>query len=795
MDDRSPSASNELEPLNSLVNLLENPEDLLQTLLSSQPQDDDKNAAKDIQATLRSTSKSLFSTLEHLASLQQTLSSHSGEEAQDDESPLSGLSQLLVGSSPDSGNNSDTDDEVDESIDAETIWGQVDLQNAALIDNLSENLVYLKKKIKNGQEHKQDLGSIVRLLNDMDSDSEEDNDIMEEGEEDDSDSIPDDDGSKDISDDDSEARRIRERMEKAMADMDDDSADNDDEEESIDYSKATSVTQAIDDDFSEEDPIREQMNDGFFDLNEMQAFADEEEEMLPDGAFDERNDDEVDLYKKKQKQLPHVLARKGNVLEDFDEDDFDEEDEDEEDAALSKPNEGRKRYRDDDDINALEAIYKGLGNKGEGVANMTASDFFGPPRKPSERYLQLKKNQITKVDGGGGDDDDADSWDDHDFASEGKDWTEGEEVNQETSENDDDEGKDDTENGETETSDEKIEKLSNFASHSQKLQQMTKKFEEEMLAEKPWQMLGEAKGSQRPADSLLEATPLFEGASKSAPIITVEHTESLEEMIKARILAEDWDDVIPRELPDIGMKKDGELPEVSQEKSKLSLGELYEREYLKKATGYDKDAEEKLTEEEKAKGELKSIFAKLCSKLDALSNYHFAPRPVCDEVDVKTSTTPAIAMEEVLPLHVSDAKALAPEEIYASKKGRDAVIRGESEKSQLDRQRERQSKKAARRKARKSKLADEKLISKLQPGLGLNNPYEKRKMREELQMARASGKVIAGDIDQGSSIKTSTGFFEKLNQESVDGFEEANRAAKRRKKEIGNASKAVSFKL
>merc|ERR1712012_268713 len=126
----------------------------------------------------------------------------------------------------------------------------------------------------------------------------------------------------------------------------------------------------------------------------------------------------------------------------------------------------------------------------------------------------------------------------------------------------------------------KTDKVSNFASHNQKLQQLTKKFEEELLAEKPWQMLGEAKGTQRPADSLLEATPQFEGASKIAPIITVEHTQSIEEMIKSRILAEDWDDVIPRELPDIGMKQNGELPEVSQEKSKLSLGELYEREYL-----------------------------------------------------------------------------------------------------------------------------------------------------------------------------------------------------------------------
>ena len=165
-----------------------------------------------------------------------------------------------------------------------------------------------------------------------------------------------------------------------------------------------------------------------------------------------------------------------------------------------------------------------------------------------------------------------------------------------------------------------------------------------MLAEKPWRMTGEAKGEQRPKNSLLKSTPDFEVATKMAPIITVEHTQSIEEIIKKRILEEDWDDVVPRELPDIGLgKRKGELPEVSQEKSKLGLGELYEREYLKKVEGYDKDALERETKEDKAKNEMKSLFANLCSKLDALSNYHFAPRPVADEAEVRSVTTPAIA--------------------------------------------------------------------------------------------------------------------------------------------------------
>ena len=49
-----------------------------------------------------------------------------------------------------------------------------------------------------------------------------------------------------------------------------------------------------------------------------------------------------------------------------------------------------------------------------------------------------------------------------------------------------------------------------------------------------------------------------------------------------------------RALPGVGSRMGEEKNlEVSQEKSKLGLGELYEREYLKKAMRLDVEAEEK----------------------------------------------------------------------------------------------------------------------------------------------------------------------------------------------------------
>lgn len=527
--------------------------------------------------------------------------------------------------------------------------------------------------------------------------------------------------------------------------------------------------------------------------------------MLPNEAYGEPDPDGDDMIEKKKNSLPHRKGRTGEES-DLSDEEFD---------ALERKYESnvrRRKYRDDEDINALASMYKDdepenedIESEDEDVVNMTAADFFGPPRQPSKEYIKgLEKGGNPSRPGD--DFDDADSWDDHNFEDDDDfDWRKGSSANAEIKSenpNDDSDSSESDADEEESVEDEKVsedqKQVSNYKKRSQKLEAVTQELEQEMLAEKPWQMLGETTGTKRPENSLLEATPEFEFATKMAPIITAEHTESIEEMIKRRVLAEDWDDVIPRELPDIGMdKRNGELPEVSQEKSKLSLGELYEREYLKKAVGYDKDAVEKESEEEKAKSEMRMLFANLCSKLDALSNYHFTPRPVADEANIKTSETPAIAMEEVLPLHVSDSRALAPEEVYGKKKGRDGILRSESEMDQTDRRRIRQAKKAARRKARKAKLADEKIISRLKPELGLNNPYEKRKLREELQMARASGKVVKGEVDKNADYKTSTKFFQKMQSHVQSSIRDGNddSSASKKRKTVQDSIKSSKFKL
>ena len=89
-------------------------------------------------------------------------------------------------------------------------------------------------------------------------------------------------------------------------------------------------------------------------------------------------------------------------------------------------------------------------------------------------------------------------------------------------------------------------------------------------------MRGGAGGKYIPSDSLFQSTPGFKSASKANPIITQEHMSTIENMIKVLVLGEYWDDVISRALTDVGSRRgEDEAPEVSQEKSKLYLGEIY----------------------------------------------------------------------------------------------------------------------------------------------------------------------------------------------------------------------------
>ncbi|KFP85676.1 U3 small nucleolar ribonucleoprotein MPP10, partial [Apaloderma vittatum] len=197
---------------------------------------------------------------------------------------------------------------------------------------------------------------------------------------------------------------------------------------------------------------------------------------------------------------------------------------------------------------------------------------------------------------------------------------------------------------------------SSFEKRQEKMRKKIENLEEQLLEEKPWQLKGEVTGQKRPENSLLEETVLFDHAIRMAPVITEETTFQLEDIIKQRILDEAWDDVVPKEKPKEDASEYKKRVTLDHEKSKLSLAEIYEQEYMKL---HQQKTEE---EENPEHREIQEMMDSLFLKLDALCNFHFTPKPPVPEVKI-VSNLPAISMEEVAPVAVSDAALLAPEEI------------------------------------------------------------------------------------------------------------------------------------
>lgn len=231
------------------------------------------------------------------------------------------------------------------------------------------------------------------------------------------------------------------------------------------------------------------------------------------------------------------------------------------------------------------------------------------------------------------------------------------------------------------------EKKSDFELRQQRLQQQISRLEEKTLKESPWQLKGEIDASKRPQNSLLEEVVDFDLTTRPAPIITEETTFTLEDIIKRRIKDKAWDDVVKKEKPVDDQLNFRKTEVLDHAKSKLSLAQVYEAEYLKQKAALSGEQEEE--RESESHTEVRNAMSKLFAKLDALCHYHYTPK--APQADVKiVSNTPAISMEEVAPVATSDAMLLAPEEVKKKRKG---DLMSKLERTQADKNRERRKKK------------------------------------------------------------------------------------------------------
>ncbi|XP_060603484.1 U3 small nucleolar ribonucleoprotein protein MPP10-like [Ruditapes philippinarum] len=481
------------------------------------------------------------------------------------------------------------------------------------------------------------------------------------------------------------------------------------------------------------------VDDAFFKLAELETFLDQED-------------------KREERRLKKT---KHDKVEDDDDDDSDEEDNEEDNIDMFG----------DIDSAEEEAHYE---------------DFFDPPEGevegPVDREKDVPKQEIDEEEWEDDDDEDFDENEENEEDRSGDE--EAEEAKdrrgQDLFADSDSEGEDvaDILGG-------KKEEKSSYEIRQERLKKKISAIEDDMLSQKPWQLAGEISAGKRPENSLLQENLQFEHTTRLPPEITEETTKTLEDLIRQRIKDKAWDDVERKVKPKDNPFEYKKRITLDQEKSKLSLNEIYEQEYLK---------QQKTEEVEKTDpdhDEIKKMMQSLFLKLDALSNFHYTPKQATAEVTI-ISNQPSITMEEVAPVSISDGQLLAPEEIKDKER---QEVKGSTEKTASDRLRDRKIKKKKQRTRKKEKERREKLVEQLNPGLG--NKYSKEKALQKLEKESRSDAhgitMIKGDKKERTGLTSSKAFFTQLQEEVTSNISRKRKDQPKNQKESTQGGKKLKL--
>lgn len=219
----------------------------------------------------------------------------------------------------------------------------------------------------------------------------------------------------------------------------------------------------------------------------------------------------------------------------------------------------------------------------------------------------------------------------------------------------------------------KVSGRSNHQKRQAALAAEIRRLEAANVAKRDWTLSGEAGAADRPINSLLEEDLDFERAGKPIPVITNEVSEDIEALIKRRIIAREFDEVIRRRPDNLAtgdQVRRGRF-ELDDTKPQQSLAEIYEAEHLKAVDpeGYVDPDNAKLKEQHAA---IEALWKEVSAKLDGLSSLHFKPKPPTATITV-VADVPAITMEDARPSAGGDVDAtsmLAPQEVYKVGQGR-----------------------------------------------------------------------------------------------------------------------------
>lgn len=333
---------------------------------------------------------------------------------------------------------------------------------------------------------------------------------------------------------------------------------------------------------------------------------------------------------------------------------------------------------------------------------------------------------------------------------------------------------------------------SSHEAEQERLARRVGRLEEAAVGAKPWQLGGEVAAGTRQENSLLAEHLDYDTAVRHAPVVTEDVARKLEDIIRQRVKDRAWDSVERKVRPVEDPLEYKKKLVLDQEKSKLSLAQVYEEEYVRLAEGaeaaktktsvglLDKEQEETPAEVQQIKQAMHGLFR----KLDSLTHLHYTPKQKSAELKI-VRNLPTIAMEEVAPIAASNATLLAPAEVVDKAKGE---LMDDAEKTETDKKRERREKKAKKSAVRKNRERREAQVEKMNPGLG--NKYSKKKALKKIEEAEKQGKVSTIKGSKDKSVKSSTAFFSSLQDEVKTGAKEKSHAKKKKKalKDINVAS-------
>ncbi|KAF1942368.1 Mpp10 protein [Clathrospora elynae] len=466
------------------------------------------------------------------------------------------------------------------------------------------------------------------------------------------------------------------------------------------------------------------LNDGFFSIDDFNKQTDFLEQQDQRGEVAASDDEEINWEADPVTDGPAKSKAKGGGAGDLSDDESDEGGPIFGNADLNAP-EGDSGDEElgDGDLDGLD--------DGMNANNVMYTEFFAPPAQKAGKNKNSKKRGRPNP---------------HNFPEKQPDQEEEVQENVEGTMarvhrdlfEDDDDVESEGDLSDVDPSDPKSRR-STHERRQAKLAEEIRKLEAANVAKREWQVSGEVRAADRPLNSLLEENLEFERAGKPVPLVTAETSEDIEALIKRRILAAEFDEVLRRRPDDLATGPRRGRFELEDTKSGKSLAEIYEEEHLRETDpNFIEAKDEKLKKEH---DEISGLWKSVSAKLDSLSSSHFKPKPAAPNLEIRVDA-PAIEMEDARPTaggEVAGASMLAPQEVYkpGDEKNKAEIVT----KSGMPFARDEMSREEKMSRRRRAKERAKKA--------GLNKPKLTDQTAEKKEKKRGEKKQLIGDLKKG----------------------------------------------